>query len=69
MISPKTPTLFALLSEQAARAPDAVAVICGERAATYGDLAMAAARVAGGLQAQGVGRGDRIGILMENRLE
>jgi len=63
------PTFFALLREQAVRAPGAVAVISGERAATYGDLAAAAARIAGGLRALGVKRGDRVGILIENRLE
>jgi fatty-acyl-CoA synthase len=66
---PTSRTLYELLREQAARAADAVAVISGDRAATYRDLADAAARVAGGLQALGIGRGDRVGVLVENRLE
>lgn len=62
-------TFASLLRGQAARTPDALAVICGERIATYRDLADTAARIAGGMRAQGVGPGDRVGILIENRLE
>jgi fatty-acyl-CoA synthase len=61
--------LFELLSEQAERYPDHTAVICGERAATYRDLADAAGRIGAALRAHGVGRGDRVGILVNNRLE
>jgi fatty-acyl-CoA synthase len=66
---PRSRTLFELLSEQAERYPDHTAVICGERAATYRDLADAAGRIGAALRAHGVGRGDRVGILVNNRLE
>jgi len=66
---PRARTLFALLCEQAAARPDAVAVISGERATTYRELAQAAGRVAGALRRQGVVRGDRVAILAENRRE
>src|SRR5438309_6342180 len=62
-------TLFGLLCEQAARYPDRAAVICGERVATYRDLADGAGRIGAGLRAHGIGRGDRVGILVNNRLE
>jgi fatty-acyl-CoA synthase len=62
-------TLFALLRDQAACAPDAIAVISGGDATTYRDLAAAAARLAGGMRALGIKRGSRVGILMENRRE
>ena len=39
MMSPNSRTLFELLSEQAERYPDRTAVVCGERVATYRDLA------------------------------
>src|SRR5579872_4403627 len=69
MNPPRSRTLFDLLSEQAERYPERVAVICGERRATYRDLADAAGRVGAALCAHGIGRGDRVGILINNRLE
>jgi len=59
-------TLFALLREQP---PEATAVIADGRTTTYGALAAAASRLAGGMRALGVERGGRVGILMENRRE
>jgi fatty-acyl-CoA synthase len=69
MTPPDRRTLFELLREQAGRFPERIAVICGERVATYRDLAAAAGRIAAGLSAAGFGRGGRIGILINNRLE
>lgn len=69
MQPPTARTYFALLCEQADRRPDGVAVIDGTRKVTYGALASAARRIAGGLQARGIGRGDRVGLLLNNRLE
>jgi fatty-acyl-CoA synthase len=69
MSPPQSRTLFELVCEQAERFPERVAVICGERVATYRALADAAGRVASGLHAAGIGSGDRIGILVNNRLE
>jgi fatty-acyl-CoA synthase len=69
MKTPHSRTLFDLLCEQAGRFPRHVAVICGERAASYRDLADGAGRIGAALRANGIGRGDRIGILLDNRLE
>src|ERR1041385_1187648 len=69
MNAPESRTLFALLREQAERFPQRIAVISGERTATYRDLADGAGRIAAELGAQGIGRGDRVGILVNNRLE
>jgi fatty-acyl-CoA synthase len=69
MKAPLSRTLYRLLREQAERFPERVAVICGERAATYRDLTAAAGRIAAALQAAGFGRGERIGMLINNRLE
>ena len=69
MSSPDSRTLFELLREQAGHFPERVAVICGERIATYRALADAAGRVAAALRVAGLGRGDRVGILINNRLE
>jgi len=69
MTPPDSRTLFGLLREQAGRYADRIAVICGERAATYRDLADGAGRIGAALRARGIGRGDRVGILVNNRLE
>ena len=69
MSAPFSCMLFDLLREQAERFPDHIAVISGERAATYRDLADGAGRIGAGLSAHGIGRGDRVGILINNCLE
>ncbi|MGE0259191.1 MAG: class I adenylate-forming enzyme family protein [Alphaproteobacteria bacterium] len=69
MKPPFSRTLFELLCEQAERFPDRLAVICGERTASYRDLADGAGRIAAALRSHGIGRGQRVGILVSNRLE
>lgn len=69
MQSPFSRTAYDLLREQAARAPDSPAVIAGGATTSYAVLADTAARVAGKLRADGVRRGDRVGLLSNNRLE
>jgi amino acid adenylation domain-containing protein len=51
--------------EQARRTPDAVAVESSAGSLTYGELARQAAELAGRLQASGVRRGSRVGVLRE----
>ncbi|WP_185746573.1 MULTISPECIES: class I adenylate-forming enzyme family protein [Mycolicibacter] len=56
-------TLLDLLAEQVERRPDSEAVVeLGAGALTYRQLWQRAARVAGGLRAEGLGRGDRVGV-------
>jgi len=69
MKPPHRRTLFELLCEQAERYGERPAVICGERVASYRELAARVGRIAAALQASGFRRGDRIGVLIENRLE
>jgi fatty-acyl-CoA synthase len=69
MQAPYSRTLSDLLFEQAARHGDHLAVICGERQVSYAELAARSARIAAGLHRQGIRRGDRVGLLMNNRLE
>src|SRR5437762_3729322 len=69
MRPPGSRTLFGLLREQAGRYPYRPAVICGERVVTYRDLADSAGRIGGALKTHGIGRGNRVGILVNNRLE
>ncbi|WP_324615453.1 AMP-binding protein, partial [Streptomyces sp. NRRL S-920] len=56
------PELFA---RQVERAPVALAVVDGERRLSYGELEKAAGRLAGYLAGLGVGRGDRVAVVME----
>ena len=55
----------------AATAPDRPAVIMGStgEVVTYGDLEARSCRVANLLQAAGIGRGDNVAVLVENRAE
>ena len=69
MRPPFSRTLFELVCEQAERFPERTAVICGERATSYRDLFDGAGRIAAALKAHGIGRGERIGLLVNNRLE
>ncbi|MFJ2652077.1 amino acid adenylation domain-containing protein, partial [Streptomyces sp. NPDC087420] len=62
MPSGSLPELF---RAQAARTPDAVAVTETDRVWTYAQLASAAGRVARGLTARGVRRGDLVGVALE----
>src|SRR5262249_3831431 len=69
MRPPESRTLYELICEQAGRHGERPAVICGERVASYRELAERAGRVAAALRARDFGRGDRIGVLVETRLE
>ncbi|MCW2968113.1 MAG: putative fatty-acid--CoA ligase [Solirubrobacteraceae bacterium] len=63
-------SLAAMLRAGTERDRDAPAVTeVGGEAVTYGELWDRAARVAGGLRAAGVGRGDRVAILLPNGLD
>jgi len=58
-------TVDALVREQCARVPRAVATSCGNEARSYAQLAQDTAAVRNGLQARGVGRGDVVGVLLK----
>ena len=59
-------TLGDLLRRTAARLPGKTAVICGEVRWTYAELDRITNRLANGLAARGLGRGDRVAILSRN---
>src|SRR5262247_833577 len=69
MQAPYSRTLFQLVCEQAANAPARVAVIADAACISYADLELRARRVAQGMRAAGIRRGDRVGLLADNRLE
>jgi amino acid adenylation domain-containing protein len=57
------------LERSAGRDPGKVALVFGDRRLTYAELDVAANRLARGLLAAGVSRGDRVAIYLENSVE
>ena len=62
-------TLGELLARAAVRRPDAEAVVDGRRRLTYAELDARAAAAAQGFARLGVARGDRVLLVLRNRLE
>ncbi|NGO71713.1 non-ribosomal peptide synthetase [Streptomyces boncukensis] len=60
----RTRTLMARVAAHARRTPDALAVLDGDTALTYGQLALSAARLAGELRKRGVAEGTAVGLLL-----
>ncbi|MCY4481018.1 MAG: AMP-binding protein [Rhodospirillales bacterium] len=69
MQPPDAKTIPDLLDELAARYPDHEALVGGETRLTYRELREEVRRLAKGLHALGVRRGDKVGLLMGNRPE
>ncbi len=69
MNAPFSRTLADLLFEQAERYGNAAAVISGDRVISYAELAHRSGHIAAGLRDLGVRRGDRVGLLINNRSE
>ena len=59
-------TLYDMIARGASAYGDAAAVIHGEQTVSFGEFCARVDRVAGGLAALGIGRGDRICILAQN---
>src|SRR5512134_1170992 len=59
-------TLADLLRRTAARAPDKPAIRCGDTAWTWSEFDAVVSRLAAGLHAEGVQRGDRVAVLARN---
>ncbi|CAG1019773.1 partial polyketide synthase PksJ, partial [Burkholderiaceae bacterium] len=62
---PRRQPLHALFAAQAARTPDAAAVVDGNAVITYHELAVRVGRLARRLQALGVKRGERVALCVE----
>jgi amino acid adenylation domain-containing protein len=58
-----------LVTEAAGRAPDAVAVRCGEELVTYGELELRSNRLAHGLRNLGVQPGDRVALHLRKSID
>ena len=62
-------TVGSLFEARAKVHPDRLAVVDGSGRCTYGELSRRSRTLAGALAARGVGKGDRVAILSENRIE
>ncbi|WAM30052.1 non-ribosomal peptide synthetase [Myxococcus sp. NMCA1] len=62
---PRETPIHSLFSEQAARTPDAVALVSGESIVTYAELERRANQLAHHLRTYGVSRGTRVGLCLE----
>jgi long-chain acyl-CoA synthetase len=60
---------YAAFERALAERPTAEAIVCGAERLTYGALHARAARMAGGLALRGVRAGDRVALLLGNRVE
>ena len=67
--APPAVSIPVVFAAQVARAPEAVAISCGERSWTYREVDEAANRLAHLLAGQGVGPGERVGLLLERSAE
>jgi long-chain acyl-CoA synthetase len=62
----RPPNVYGILSDATARYPDNTALICGGTRLSYAELDTNVRQVAAGLAARGVGRGDRVAMLLGN---
>src|SRR5947209_1565391 len=61
--------IWSMVAEAAARNPDGEALICGETRMSWREVARQSAQVAAGFRKIGLKRGDRVAVLLGNRVE
>ena len=62
-------SIWAMVSDAAARNPDGEALVCGATRMTWREVALESACVAAGLRKIGLRSGDRVALLLGNRIE
>ena len=67
--SERPASLHQMLDDALRRNPDGDALVCGDERLTYRQLMEQSARVATGMAARGVKAGDRVALLLGNRIE
>jgi long-chain acyl-CoA synthetase len=61
--------IWAMIEEAATRNPDGEALVCGERRMDWREVVQQSARIAAGFARLGLARGDRVAVLLGNRIE
>ncbi|SDS36053.1 class I adenylate-forming enzyme family protein [Bradyrhizobium canariense] len=62
-------SIWAMVMEAASRNPDGEALVCGERRMNWREVVQQSAGIATGLRKTGVRAGDRVALLLGNRIE
>jgi long-chain acyl-CoA synthetase len=62
-------SIWAMVEEAAAQNPDGEALVCGTSRMTWRDAVVRSARIAAGFDKLGLVSGDRVAILLGNRIE
>ncbi|MDP3693094.1 class I adenylate-forming enzyme family protein, partial [Bradyrhizobium sp.] len=62
-------SIWAMIADAAARNPDGEALVCGERRMSWREVAQQSAGIAAGFQKLGLQGGDRVAVLLGNRIE
>ena len=62
-------SVWTMVVDAVARNPDGEALVCGARRLTWREVGEAATRIAGGLRKAGLKPGDRVALLLGNRIE
>jgi acyl-CoA synthetase (AMP-forming)/AMP-acid ligase II len=65
----RPPSIWSMVAEAIARNPGGEALVCGTRRMNWREVAMASAKIAGGLHRLGLLPGDRVALLIGNRIE
>jgi long-chain acyl-CoA synthetase len=62
-------SIWAMVVDAASKNPDGEALVCGDRRLSWREVVQQSASVAAGLRKLGLGQGDRIALLLGNRIE
>ncbi len=62
-------SIWAMVSDTASRNPEAEALVCGDIRMNWREVVQQSAKIAAGFHRLGLHRGDRVAVLLGNRIE